>query len=127
MRVCVYDVRRVYSLLFRVTQSKFSMTCIYFLNLYKSRYRIMNINKISVTVVVTLFDDRKTRSVTRKRYERRNIYSCVICQCHELCLFIKHCFSTANGIANPIHFHLRTIRIISSHAINFLLLCKLKI
>lgn len=86
----------------------------------------MNINKISVIGVVTLFDDRKARSVTRKRYERRNIYSCVICQCHELCLFIRHCFSTANGIANPIHFHLRTIRVISPHAINFLLLCIIK-
>lgn len=85
----------------------------------------MNINKISVIDVVILFDDRKARSVMRKRYEC-NIYSCIICQCHELCFFIKHYFNTANGIANPIHFHLRTIRIMSPHAINFLLLCIIK-
>lgn len=83
----------------------------YSLEWYKAHLLCQNVNKDQLSApppprlysVIEKHDGRST-SYERDTNERRNIYSCVIRQCHELCPFVKHCFGSANGVANTILF-----------------------
>lgn len=104
----------------------------------------MNINKISVTGGATLFNDRKARSATRYAKEIPtnagipiltsfvNVMNCA--SLRDTICSLKHCFSTANGIAQILFTFIHALsalhfihEVTSPHAINFFITAELKI